>query len=127
MFSIFNNDNNGEYKFIKEFKKQTLVERKEISKKILIKYPNRIPIIVDSKKDINLDKNKYIVPENLTVGQFMCILKKRIKTNSYSSVFLKCNDTIISNTDVIKILYYNKKNEDGFLYIKVILENTFGN
>ena len=127
MFSTFYDDKTEEYKFINEFKKQKLVERLQISKQIIKKYPYRVPIIVDSKTDIILDKNKYVVPEDLTIGQFMCILKKRIKINYYKSIFLICNGTVISNTDVIKNLYHNKKDDDGFLYIKILLENTFGN
>ena len=48
------------------------------------KYPQRVPIIVDCKKELKLDKNKYIVPNDLTVGQFMYILKKRINIFNYA-------------------------------------------
>lgn len=65
-----------EYHYITKFRKQKLEERIKISKKIISKYSQRVPIIVDCKKEINLDKNKYIVPNDLTFGQFMYIKKK---------------------------------------------------
>jgi GABA(A) receptor-associated protein len=114
-------------KYITEFRKQDLEERVTISNKIILKYPDRIPIIVDSKKDINLNKNKYIVSHDLTVGQFMFILKKRILLEANKSVFLLCNNLLIPNTELIRNLYYNRKDIDGFLYLIIVLENTFGN
>lgn len=116
-----------DYEYITDFRRQKLEERIKISHKIMSKYPQRVPIIVDCKKDIDLDKNKYIVPKDLTVGQFMYILKKRIKINNKQSIFLLCNNILIINTELIKNLYNKHKDVDGFLYIIISLENTFGN
>lgn len=134
-----NNDNNKistyypdihyplDCEYITEFRKQDLEERVIVSSKIILKYPDRIPIIVDAKKNINLNKNKYIVPHDLTVGQFMFVLKKRISLEADKSVFLLCNNLLIPNTELIKNLYYNRKDIDGFLYLIIVVENTFGN
>lgn len=132
MLSYFkNNINNNncaeKYEYIIKFKKQKLEERIQISDKIKLKYKNRIPIIVDSDKDIKLDKNKYIVPDNLNIGQFIYILKKRISIKAEQSIFLLCNNILVSNTELIRNLYNKNKEYDGFLYIIIALENTFGN
>jgi GABA(A) receptor-associated protein len=116
-----------DYKYITEFRRQKAEERIKISQKIMSKYPQRVPIIVDCKKEINLDKNKYIVPNDLTIGQFMYILKKRIKINHEQSIFLLCNNQLIINTELINHLFDKHKDYDGFLYIIISLENTFGN
>ena len=116
-----------DYEYIHKFRKQEEEERIKISQKIMLKYPNSVPIIVDCKKEINLDKNKFIVPNDLTVGQFMYVLKKRIKINQEQSIFILCNNELIINTEVINNLFYRYKNNDGFLYIIISLENTFGN
>tara|TARA_A100001015_G_C14923570_1_gene685309 strand:+ start:75 stop:560 length:486 start_codon:yes stop_codon:yes gene_type:complete len=115
------------YEYITDFRKQKKEERIQISQKIMSKYPRRVPIIVDCKKEINLDKNKYIVPNNLTVGQFMYILKKRINIDHTQSIFLLCNNQLVINTELINNLYLRQKDYDGFLYIIITLENTFGN
>ena len=53
----------------------TLEARKEEAIRIMNKYPERIPIICEKydKKNLSvptLDKTKYLVPMDLTVGQF---------------------------------------------------------
>ena len=116
-----------DYEYITEFRRQKAEERIKISQKIMSKYPQRVPIIVDCKKELKLDKNKYIVPNDLTVGQFMYILKKRININHEQSIFLLCNNQLVINTELINNLFNRQKDYDGFLYIIISLENTFGN
>ena len=56
--------------------------RMQESSRVLIKYPDRIPIIVCKANDCNLptiDKQKFLVPKDMTVGQFMYIIRKRIR------------------------------------------------
>lgn len=120
------NENLLNYLYINEFRKQTLEERIKLSEKIICKYNKRIPIIVDCKKEIILDKKKYIVPNDLTVSQFMYCLKKRIKLSSEQSIFLLCNNKLMINSDLINNIYNKEKDTDGFLYIIICLENTFG-
>jgi GABA(A) receptor-associated protein len=116
-----------DYEFITDFRRQKLEERIKISHEIMSKYPQRVPIIVDCKKELRLDKNKYIVLNDLTVGQFMYILKKRININHEQSIFLLCNNQLLINTELINNLFNRQKDYDGFLYIIISLENTFGN
>lgn len=130
---IIKNDNENnqifglQYEYITKFRTQKQEERIKISEKIKSKYPQRVPIIVDCKEEINLDKNKYIVPNDLTVGQFIYILKKRIQINHEQSIFLLCNNKLITANEIISNLYHKQKDYDGFLYIIICLENTFGN
>ena len=52
----------------------TLEKRKNESSRIRDKYPDRIPVIVEraNKSDMpEIDKKKYLVPGDLTVGQFV--------------------------------------------------------
>ena len=121
------NEENKEYEYIKNFKKQSLKERFNISDKILKKYSDRIPIIVDCKKGISIDKNKYIVPNDLNLGQFAFVLRKRISIAPSEAIFLFCNNLLVNNSQNLNDLYNKNKDEDGFLYIYVALENTFGN
>jgi GABA(A) receptor-associated protein len=59
-------------------------KRKEESTRVLCKYPDRIPIICEKSEgkanDIpSIDKRKYLVPVDLTVSQFLYIIRSRIK------------------------------------------------
>jgi len=110
----------------------TLEKRKEESNKIRTKYPDRIPIIVDklnkNNKDIpEIDKKKYLVPSDLTVGQFQYVIRKRIKLDSQKALFIFINNKIPASSDLLKTIFEKEKDEDGFLYIGYTGENTFGN
>jgi GABA(A) receptor-associated protein len=52
------------------------------STRIRAKYPDRVPCIVEKaeKSDIpTIDKKKFLVPSDLTIGQFVYVIRKRIK------------------------------------------------
>lgn len=100
------------------------------SKRILDKYPDKIPIICEKferdKSMYKLDKNKYLASGDMTMGQFVYIIRKRLKMKETEALFLFVNNTLIPNTEELKTIYNNNKNDDGFLYIQFSLENTFG-
>lgn len=111
----------------------TLEERLEESNRIICKYPDRTPVIVEiNDKDISnnnltdLDKNKYLVPSDLSIGQFMYVIRKRIKLRPEQCLFLFCNNCTLSQSKMLGELYDNNKDKDGFLYICAASENTFG-
>ena len=112
--------------------KHSYEDRKDEANRILNKYPERIPIICDKndKNNLNvpvLDKTKYLVPFDLTVGQFMFVLRKRMKLPSEQAIFLFVNGTIPSSSALVNELYHQHKDLDGFLYVSYSGENTFGN
>ena len=108
----------------------TFSELKNDSTKIVMRYPDRLPIICErhskSVKTPNIDKHKYLVPNDITVGQFMYVIRKRIKLSPEQGIFLFINNIIPSTTNLLSDLYYLYKDEDGFLYITYSSENTFG-
>merc|ERR1711943_110299 len=66
-------------KFREEF---PLERRKAEAARMSEKYPDRIPVIVEKAAGGDLpdiDKKKYLVPTDLTVGQFVHVIRKRIK------------------------------------------------
>ena len=116
---------------MKKFKENfTYEKRLEESTKILTKYPDRIPIIVEIRdedvNEINLDKKKYLVPYDLTVGQFIYIIRKRLKLNSEKALFMFCKNNIPSNSTMVSNLYQKYRDDDKFLYVMISLENCFG-
>ena len=105
------------------------LDRKIESERIVLKYPGRIPIIVeirDSDNVIELDKNKYLVPESVTVSHFMFIIRKRINVKPENAIFMFFGNTLVPSSHLISDVYKNYKDEDGFLYSAISLENTFG-
>lgn len=104
--------------------------RKLESAVMLRKYPDRIPIIIEqsqSCKDLfPIDKNKFLVPNDLTMGQFVCVIRKRLKLPPEKALFLFVSDVILKNNSIISNVYDEYKDKDGFLYIFYSSESTFG-
>ena len=120
-------------KYIHEFKKKNSFEnRLNQAQNIINKFPTRIPIIVEihpsSKSSIPpLDKSKYLVPQELTVGQFVYVLRKRMKLNAERAIFIFFNNELPPTSECLSIMYERYKEKDLFLYAYVSSENTFGN
>jgi GABA(A) receptor-associated protein len=134
-----------------KFKDQNPFEKRKLeAERIRQKYPvsltpssnptqDRIPCLVEKneKSDIaSVDKNKYLVPCDLTMGQFVYVIRKRIKLAPEKAIFILVNDLMPPSSSLISQVYDEHKDEDGFLYIVyssggllwglIFLENTFG-
>jgi GABA(A) receptor-associated protein len=110
-------------------RKFTFEERLTESSRVRAKYPDRVPVICGKSKKSRMeeiDKNKYLVPSDLTLGQFIYVIRKRLRLPAEKAVFLFINGTINANTATMNDMYYRYCNEDGFLYITYNDENVFG-
>ncbi|XP_059391692.1 gamma-aminobutyric acid receptor-associated protein-like 2 [Carassius carassius] len=99
------------------------------SAKIRNKYPDRVPVIVEKvsgSQIVDIDKRKYLVPSDITVAQFMWIIRKRIQLPSEKAIFLFVDKTVPQSSLTMGQLYEKEKDEDGFLYVAYSGENTFG-
>eukprot|EP00531_Pseudo-nitzschia_arenysensis_P019883 CAMPEP_0116116094 /NCGR_PEP_ID=MMETSP0329-20121206/854_1 /TAXON_ID=697910 /ORGANISM="Pseudo-nitzschia arenysensis, Strain B593" /LENGTH=133 /DNA_ID=CAMNT_0003609565 /DNA_START=255 /DNA_END=656 /DNA_ORIENTATION=- len=114
----------------KPFKEEhPLEKRKSEAERIRAKYPDRVPVICEKadRSDIpDIDKKKYLVPADLTVGQFHYVIRKRIKLAPEKALFLFCSNSIPPNAALMSTVYEEQKDEDGFLYIQYSGESTFG-
>ncbi|XP_028751797.1 autophagy-related protein 8f-like isoform X1 [Neltuma alba] len=111
-----------------------LEKRRTEAARIREKYPDRIPIclkvIVEKaeRSDIpSIDKKKYLVPADLTVGQFVYVIRKRIKLSAEKAIFIFVDNVLPPTGAIMSAIYEEKKDEDGFLYVTYSGENTFGN
>lgn len=104
-------------------------KRQAEASRILQKFNDRIPVICEKveKSDIaEIDKRKYLVPSDLTVGQFVYVIRKRIKLPSEKAIFIFVNDILPPTAALLSTVYEEHKDEDGFLYVLYSGENTFG-
>jgi GABA(A) receptor-associated protein len=107
--------------------KYTLKQRIEESQKVLRKYPDRIPVIVETHtKEIVLDKQKYLVPTDLTVGMFLFVLRKRINLRPEEGIFLFADNTLMNTGALMSTVYAKHRDESNFLTFSISKENTFG-
>lgn len=112
-------------------KQHSLQERREEALRAIEKYPDRVPIVCErssnAAKDCpQIDKTKYLVPYDLSVGQFIWVIRKRMHMPPEKALFLFINGSIPTSSSIIGEVYQTHKSEDHFLYITYSLENTFG-
>lgn len=106
----------------------SLKQRLDESKRILDKYPDKIPIIVETNDTQlpYLTKTKYLTPKDLIFGQILYVIREKLNLPPEKALFMFVNNTIPSTSDLIKSVYDKHKHKDNFLYISVKSENTFG-
>lgn len=112
------------------FKSEHPLEKRQAeAQRIREKYPDRIPVIVEKagRSDIpDIDKKKYLVPADLTVGQFIYVIRKRIKLPPEKAIFIFVDNVIPPTASLMSAVYEVQRDEDGFLYVTYSGENTFG-
>ena len=100
------------------------------SQRILTKYPDLIPIICERTANRNdvpmIDKKKYLVPPDLTMGQFLYVIRKRMKLSPEKALFIMINGKMANSARLISQVYHENKDKDGFMYMSYSGENTFG-
>ena len=110
-------------------KTKTFEERCQESARILEKYPDRIPIFVEKDPKCcleDIDKNKFLVPSDMSLSQFIYVIRKRVNLDSSQALFFFINNTVPNSNVGLNELYNTHKDKDGFLYIIYNSENTFG-
>jgi GABA(A) receptor-associated protein len=109
--------------------RNSLEKRLDESTRILEKYKDRIPIIVlkhDRSELPEIDKNKYLVPNDMSYSQFIFVIRKRIKLDPSETLFTCINNELVSGSTRVDQIYNDKKDKDGFMYVVYTSENTFG-
>ncbi|EUB58057.1 Gamma-aminobutyric acid receptor-associated protein-like protein [Echinococcus granulosus] len=74
----------------------------------------------------DLDKHKFLVPNDITVAQFMWIIRKRLQLSPEKALFLFFDDYVPQTSWTMGQLYNERKSDDGFLYAHYSGENSFG-
>ncbi|KAG6786997.1 hypothetical protein POTOM_008622 [Populus tomentosa] len=125
----------------KSFKDEfTFEQRLEESQDIIAKYPLRVPVVVERycKTDLpEMEKKKYLVPRDMSVGQFIHILSSRLRLTPGKALFVFVKDTLPQTANIwypsllpaaalMDSVYESLKDEDGFLYMCYSSEKTFG-
>ncbi len=92
-------------------------------------HPNKVPVIVERAPSSNvpeIDKNKYLVPGDLTIAQFLALIRKRIKLSNDQALFIYVNGTLPATSALFSTIYGEHRDEDGFLYVVYTGESSFG-
>jgi GABA(A) receptor-associated protein len=109
----------------------TFETRQLEAQRIVQKFPGRVPVIVErsnaAKKTVPLiDKQKFLVPGDLTLGQFVFVIRTRMKLPPESALFCFVGNSLPTTGTLMRELYGRHRENDGFLYVSYCGENTFG-
>lgn len=113
-----------------------LSKRIEDSVRIVSKYPDHVPIIVESNDDILMEalkKKKYLVPKESTARELLTIIRTKLNLGKEKAVIMFVGNNMVCGSELIGFLYDNYclkhkicRNNDNFFYMTLCLENTFG-
>jgi len=123
--------------FIEKFKtEKDWMEHFSKSQSLRKKYPDRIPVIVDriNTQTPLLKNHKFLVPTDLTVGQFLNIVRKNMDTlKPEQALFMffgdaneENNKTLAPTGALMSRVYADHQDRSGFLIATVCVESTFG-
>ena len=102
---------------------------------IRLKFPDRIPVVVTKANNTTPDIPdpapgkkyvKFLVPNDLTVGQFVYTIRKRMELPPEKAIFLFVNNQLPPTAMLMSQLYHKEKGDSGYLLMTYSGENTFG-
>nr|QIQ08257.1 LC3C [Procypris mera] len=105
--------------------------RKQEVAGIRTKFPTKIPVIIERYQKEKylppLDKTKFLVPQELTMSQFVTIIRNRMTLMPSQAFYLLINNSGIASMSLTMAqLYKDHKDEDGFLYMTYASQEMFG-
>ncbi|XP_028295490.1 microtubule-associated protein 1 light chain 3 gamma [Gouania willdenowi] len=95
------------------------------------KFPNKIPVIIeryDREKFLPpLDKTKFLVPHELTMTQFVTIIRNRMSLLPTQAFYLLIDGSGLASMSLTMAQVYREhQDDDGFLYITYASQEMFG-
>ncbi|XP_004578913.2 microtubule-associated proteins 1A/1B light chain 3C [Ochotona princeps] len=111
--------------------RKSLATRQEEVAGIRAKFPNKIPVIVEryprEKLLPLLDKTKFLVPQELTMTQFLSIIRSRMVLRATEAFYLLVdNKSLVSMNMTMAEIYRDYKDQDGFVYMTYASQEMFG-
>jgi GABA(A) receptor-associated protein len=96
-------------------------------KRIIQKYPDRIPVVINIVGEgLILNKRKYLVEMDMLMIHFQHTIRQRLKVGPNESIFFFYENTIPNPTQTLGQIYKEGPSEDGFMVLTLAKENTFG-
>ncbi|XP_069911059.1 microtubule-associated proteins 1A/1B light chain 3C-like isoform X4 [Oryctolagus cuniculus] len=74
-----------------------------------------------------LDKTKFLVPQELTMSQFLSIIRSRMVLRATEAFYLLVdNKSLVSMSMTMAEIYQDYKDKDGFVYMTYASQEMFG-
>ena len=111
-------------------KNQSREEREKESAQLRIKYPDKVPVVLEkdpASKIVELKKTKYLLPKKSTVNQFQENIRRKAEIPGESALFLQARTKYsLAGEKTMEEVYNSYKDKDGFLYIMYATELIYG-
>ena len=109
-----------EFKFKKENPDKE--KRKEQCRLLLLKDPDKVPIILEKDPLCQLEgikKTRHLIKTDFTVNKFLLVIKRLMKLPKEEALFLvaKGKYNLLGESTIGEVYSKYKDKEDGFLYI----------
>lgn len=116
---------------MKTYQVNSAVNRKDEASVIRSEFPGKIPVVVERWcKEHNLpytSRMKFLVPQEITMSQFLHIVRNRLSISSTMSLYLLVNNTtLVSLSKTLAEVYRENHDDDGFLYVTYASQEVFG-
>ncbi|MED6284468.1 Gamma-aminobutyric acid receptor-associated protein-like 1 [Characodon lateralis] len=113
-----------------QYQRSVLLEvRRAEGERVRAKHPDKIPIIVERalrSRAPELDKKKYLVPSDLTVGQLCFLIRQRMSLRPEEALFFFVNNSLPPSSCPLSTVYEEHHEEDLFLYMTYSNESVYG-
>lgn len=108
------------------------------AKRILAKYPDRLPVVLrrGPREDLpeGYGSKKFLAPRSMLVGEFKHVVHKHLREQGGShardgsdrTIYLLCGSAAPKTSEPMDAVYDKHHDEDGFLYMTYVSENTLG-
>ncbi|XP_018606368.1 microtubule-associated protein 1 light chain 3 gamma [Scleropages formosus] len=111
-------------------RKSFATRRQEVAG-IRFKFPTKIPVIIEryprEKYLPPLDKTKFLVPQELSMSQFVAIIRNRMSLLPSQAFYLLIDNHGLANMSLtIAQVYKEHRDDDGFLYMTYASQEMFG-
>ena len=115
---------------MQDFKQLPFEKRLNDCQKVRKKFPTKVPVIVMKAPTCELpvlEKEKFLIPQDLSVMEFQGIIRKKLILDEKRSLTLLVNDRIMPKADsLMSEIYESHRDADGFLYVLYTDEDVSG-
>lgn len=110
--------------------KYSFKERCDHFEQIKLKYPDRIPIIIEKSEKCKeleaLQHSSLLVHKNTPMVDIIRTIKNNLKLEPTKSIYIMVGNYAPMLGESVESIYNRHKAPDGFLYIVYLTQNTFG-